>query len=228
MNKFFRIAVASLVAGFAIGSCKADPLIFPEPSGSTGSSSSASVSSSSSAESSASSSGQGSGGSGSGLSCDPCESIDGSRLVRQRTKLVGTDGLVFYFGLPSIYDTVENTVCSSSIAEDGVLRCIPYGMANIGNHFSDSACTIPLAFSFANACSNSIPKYAGEVVAGSSCNDPNKFVIYKVTSEFAGQLYTKSNNTCTSATPLPNYKYLTIGNKVAPSTFVQVDIQTIP
>lgn len=229
---------------FALGclllaaSCEANPApIQKDPSGSGGNSSSsnsvssnASTSVSSSSSSASSSSGQGNGGSDPGLPCNPCEHVDGSRLIRQRTKIVGSDGLVFYYGTYSIYDTLEKVTCSSSVTEDGVVRCVPSGMVYMEVYFSDAACTIPVAFSTISACQSpiSLPKYAGEVVAGASCNDPSKLLIYEIASEFMGQLYIKSGNTCTTTAPLPTYKYYAVGNKVAPSTFVQIDIQTVP
>jgi hypothetical protein len=242
MTKIIRTASTAIVFGFAIGSCKSDPLVFPDPSGSGGSSSSSGDASSSSAQSSStssnsstsvsssSSSGQGNGGSDPGLPCDPCENVDGARLVRQRSKTVGDDGLVFYQGISSIYDTAKQLVCVAMPAEDGIVRCMPpsYTTATVGLYFADAACTAPLAYATAATCNPIVPKFAGELVSGSSCNESGKFVLYATGSEYSGSLYFKSNNVCMSTTSLPNYKYYSLGNKISPSEFVQLTVQTIP
>jgi hypothetical protein len=235
----YRSIAAIATLGILIGSCKSDPLVLPDPSGSGGAgSTSSSIASSSSGESSSassgntssasSSSGQGSGGSGPVLPCDPCENVDGSRLVRRRTKIIGSDGLEMYQGFDAIYDTTKQFTCSSSTAEDGIVRCMPVVSAHVGVHFADAACSLPIAFASHSMCNPTAPKYAGEVVSGSTCNDPSKYLIYEVGAEFTGQLYYKSNGVCSSTMPLAGYKYYHLDNKVPPSEFVQLTVQTIP
>lgn len=218
----------------SIVSCDVTPVaIGKDPSGVGGSSSSSSISSSSgssTSSSSSSSSGQGSGGSDPGLPCDPCENVDGTRLVRQRSKTVGTDGLVFYQGIPSIYDTLKQTVCVVMPAEDGVVRCMPpsYATAVVGLYFADSSCSVALGYAPAPTCNQNIPKFAGELVAGSSCNDQGKYLLYVTGSEYLGSVYFKNGMTCTLTPPITGYKYYSLGNKISPFEFVQVTVQTIP
>lgn len=223
------IAIGCLVI---IVACDASPLeIGKDPSGVGGSSSSISSSgASTSSSSTSSSSGQGNGGSDPGLSCDPCENVNGARLIRQRTKTIGSDGLVLYNGISSIYDTLKQTVCVAMTAEDGVTRCMPpsYAIVSVGSFFADATCSIAVGHVFAAACNPVVPLYAGEIVAGQSCADPNKYIVYTTKSEYTSSVYFKDNGTCMSAPPSTIYKYYSLGNKIPPSEFVELNVQTIP
>lgn len=221
MNRLFRIAVISLVVGFAVGSCKADPLIFPEPSGSTGSSAASSVSSSSSAESSASSSGQGNGGSGSALPCDPCESANGIRIIRQRKIVSSLDGLksVSDFGY---WDANRNEQCSVYQDELGVERCFPVATATTTSNFSDANCTIQVAAAVGSACGGTTPKYTGGITFLPDMCSKTVSILYGIGQKISGPVYQKSGMNCVVATPLPGFDYYEIGSKIPPSEFAEI------
>jgi hypothetical protein len=217
-----------------IASCEATPIVIhSDPSGAGGSSSSSnssvssSTNSTSSSSSSSSSSGQGSGGNNPGLPCDPCEAKDGLRLVRQRNRIDGVDGLTLFQG-NGIYDTLLKTACTALTAEDGIVRCMPSTPATIGLFFTDTGCSANIAYAFVPMCAMA-PKYVAEAAQQlPMCAENTKSIWYTIGSEYAGPSYFKNNGVCTATPPLTNYKYYSLGNKIAPSEFVQLTVQTIP
>ncbi len=212
--------LAFLAISMSIGSCSHDIEIVREHSSGNGG---MPISTTDSTASSASS---GQGGNGTSSPCDPCENVDGTRLVRQRVTIVGDDGFSFRNDIETMYDMVERTTCSPTIAEDEVFRCMPYGSAIVGSFFGDPSCSIPVGFRTASACDSFVPRYAGESIPGTACGS-TKYVLYEVASEFSGQTYYASNGACI-ATPSMGYKYYSVGPRIPPETWVSLEIRTEP
>jgi hypothetical protein len=224
-----KIIPVVLITGFTFLACESGVVIVkPDPGNSSSSSGEASTSSSS-PSSSASSSGQGNGGSGgngSGLPCDPCMNKDGSRVVVRHNKTTGPDGIVFIQD-SGLYDTVLKLPCYAQTADDGSTRCMPLFSVFVGSYFSDPNCSTNVVAYIEPTCGNP-PKYAGEPIPSQACNDPTKYAVYEIGAEFVGQLYVKNNGTCIAGQPSPIYKYYSVGNKVSPSDFAEVNVQTVP
>jgi len=221
------IAIACLAS---IVSCEATPVtIGKDPSGVGGNSSSSSVSSSSgssTSSSSSSSSGQGSGGSGSGLSCDPCENVDGIRLVRQYKTISSLDGakVVSDFGF---WDTLRNEACAINIDENGIERCFPAATATGTSQFADANCTIPVVAAPDQTCSGSIPKYAGGLSVDIADCYKTFYTLFSVGATVNGTIFQKSVMGCEVATPLPNFQYFKIGTKISPSVFAEIKTEYV-
>jgi hypothetical protein len=224
-----------------VASCETPSVVIhKDPSGTGGNSSSSTVaSSSSSAESSASSSsatsgssisssssGQGSGGNDPGLPCNPCADVNGLRIVRQRAIKTTSDGLydVDKFGY---WDSLRNESCNPSTMIDKTSRCIPTGYTIATNQFSDATCTTPLALGSANSCGSVPLKYAVTTIFTTDPCAPFYYEIYEVGALFAGQIYSKLGNNCTTSMPTNGYEYRTIGNKISPSEFAEVKTEYV-
>lgn len=223
-----NIIVAILTLGM-IASCETNPItINKDPSGSGGNSSSSSSDATSSAvsSSSSSSSGQGNGG-GPILSCDPCENVDGSRLIRQRSITSTVDGL-HVVSNAGYWDILRNEACFPLAAEDKSMRCIPSGSASLSNYYSDAICTNQIAFAPKFVCGGNAPKYAQAFVTSSDPCVSGFFETRTIGAKYGGtELYTKSGNSCTLTPKLAGYDYFLIGSAISPSEFVEVKTELV-
>jgi hypothetical protein len=165
--RFTMLRLLSLLALFLLA-CDSTPPITPDAppdGGQGGSSSSTSVSSSVASSGSQGAGTGGAGGSAGGLSCDPCQDADGSRIVHRRQVTTTLDGYkrVVEAGM---FDVLRNEACAPTIAADGVLRCLPAGLA-YPSYYADAACTLSLFSVVVGPCVKP-PMYGGEVISPAS------------------------------------------------------------
>lgn len=211
-----NILILLVIAFVSMIGCDVPTSILPEPRPDSGvGGSSSSVSSSGSTSSGNGGSNQGAGG---GLSCDPCEQTDGSRIVRNFVTTTSTDGLRVqqYAGL---YDKSRGEVCNSGYADDGILRCLPFGMTG-EVFYSDSACTVHVGTVAMSQCAGGmLPKYITTVVANQAPCTSQQMAIYAIGAQYSGSLYTKSGANCSASAGIPGYSQFTLGAKVGASAF---------
>jgi hypothetical protein len=171
--------------------------------------------------------GDGAAGSDSGIGdalLDPvttaiADPISGSRL-RANYRL-GSDGSKEY--LPgSWFDTMLGQDCSFTTAADGVLRCLPEGIAPIA--YSDAACTTPVLMIPAGC---STPTYA-VTDDSATCALPGGVThVHSVGAAVTpANLYTQAGGgNCPGAgTPPAGFTYLGVGAEIAASTFVAASL----
>lgn len=197
-----------------LASCSSNPVdVKPEPSGSSASSGSSSGTGGS---------GGGTQGAGGGISCDPCESSDGTRIVRRKNTTSSVDGMIDVQS--SIYfDKLRNEPCFSVTAEDGLLRCLPSGGAtSIG--YADSSCAVPVG-QF-DACSP-VPKTAIVFTfpTPGTCQKPY-YAAYSVGAEHVGQLYAMQGMSCNPVSN-PSYKKHLL-TKLSASEFAELTVESKP
>jgi hypothetical protein len=93
------------------------------------------------------------------------ENVSGGRLKLWQTAIVGSDGSRLV--TQRLWDSMLNTFCNYTIAEDGLMRCLPYSMAFVANnHYSDPECKIRLVT--VPRC-NEAPSFVTTSVAGMDC-----------------------------------------------------------
>lgn len=122
------------------------------------------------------------------------------------------------------YDSKFGVWCEPQATSDGILRCLPYERASIGDNFyTDITCSVRLAFSF--GCS--IPKFASEV----SYSDPlfcgnDKVLFYPILSEVKGiHHFSKYGTTCSDGGPIPPYYHVfKVGPVMSPTDFVATTV----
>jgi hypothetical protein len=175
--------------------------------------------------SSTSSSGQGNGGSDPGLPCDPCENMNGSRIVRQQTIITTQDGLRL-FAPADYWDNERNEPCSMLLSESGTWRCLPSDSV-IATAFSDYMCSYPIAVLPPNNCNKPTPVYAiVKVESSAPCVVPTHKV-YPVGAVYDGQIYMRTNGDCVMTSKQPNFIYRTTGTKIFPDEFAEMKTEYV-
>lgn len=163
------------------------------------------------------------GGGGPGGGGEPSDSTtdhtSGSRLrVRY---LAGADGSREFIGF---FDNQRNENClfggGSIRASDGAIRCLPSDAVSFQAtfYFADAACKERLAAALKSEC---FPKYAA-IYSSSQC--PKTETIYPVLSSWSGSpvYYVNASAQCVVYPgSLTSYNLYTVGDEIAPSTFVQ-------
>lgn len=216
------------ILAIALVACSSDPIpLGPDPSGS-GSVSNAS----SSASSGAGGSDGGTQGAGGGLSCDPCESVDGSRIVRRKTTITSSDGLhavvdVSYLAA-GFYDTDLQTPCSALQTSDASIRCVPGSAVQIAPTiiYSDAGCVSQVLESASGQCAASSPTY---FTTTTSVNvDPCKgtaYRVWRVGAPYSGPLYSKAG-ACSTYQAKPGYTYFSVTGEVQPAEMAPMTVET--
>lgn len=153
------------------------------------------------------------------LPCDPCENVDGSRLILRRYVFDSADGAHFVQRSANFYDTFLKEPCSRSMAEDGLYRCIPtIAVLNAGIFFADAVCSNPVAYSLTSPCSSNVPKFAHQTVSGPDvCN--HAVAVFHVGALHVSDVFTNASGSCTPWSG-SGYTFYSLGEKVSPSAFV--------
>lgn len=141
----------------------------------------------------------------------------GSRLKAKYR--VADDGSKAY--LPyEWFDSERNETCFFGVAADGKERCLPGGHHATSGFFTDPACSMPIAYTFAG-CQ---PDY---VVVGEP-NPPNACIFNVAVTHLhnlgpainPATVYSKSGNSCSGGPPSPQFIYFGIGAEIPASSFV--------
>lgn len=199
-----------------IAACNSTAPIKPEPLPDGGVGGNDATTSSASSSSSAGAGAGGQGGTG-GLSCDPCTSADGARIVHQRMATTTLDGYK-QIDNSGMFDTLRGETCSPLVAADGQRRCLPVGPSGV-IYYADAMCTTSLFIVPVGGCLKS-PVYVGEIVPiVGQCGSGIR--ILKLAGQHVGDAFVKSGATCSKvAMPPPNLYYG--GAEIDPGAFAIV------
>ncbi len=129
----------------------------------------------------------------------------GSRI--QLVTATGTDGARAMVGW---HDAQLGVDCAMTMANDGVMRCVPTILGYISSYYADAACT--QALTIAEGCT--APAYAVSTTCGGG--------YFAVGASYSGPIYVSTSGTCQATTlSLPMYE---VGAPVPASTFAEASL----
>jgi hypothetical protein len=125
------------------------------------------------------------------------------------------------------FDSMRNETCSFGTAADGTDRCLPTGAVAAALSYSDTNCTMQVV-SVVSGCAQ--PPYIAVPVAVSatSCSEAGGGThIYSVgAATTPAALYVSAGGMCFPLGQVPMASYFTLGNEVAPTSFVGSTMQS--
>lgn len=158
------------------------------------------------------------------------KAASGSRLIFRETRYKSDDGAELVSSGVTVYDSKLKTECVFYYnAEDGVQRCLPSTTATLSaGYFEDSACTVPVAISYADCKADTF--IAESIVNPAGCGSALR--IYELGTEIpinTMPLYSKNSSMCMQTSTRVSTgarKLYRIGRKLDASEFVKVTMET--
>ncbi len=127
-----------------------------------------------------------------------------------------------HVGQSTLWDAVHQAPCQPTIADDGVLRCMP---SATDLSYADPSCTVPVVTAYHQTGCDAAPapKFGREVVPPSKACEPGRTRLRTVGAPTTlSAYYVKSGSSCLIASSPSSFDFYAVGAEVPSSEFTEL------